>query len=308
MIYTVTLNPALDRELTVSEIIENEVLRASRSQVDFGGKGFNVSRMISSLGGQSVAVGFVGGKCGEMLQDGLIAVGIRTEFVWLPEETRTNVSIVTNGRYIKVNEAGPALRDSDFRALIARIESLAKPNDWWVLAGSLPPGAPEDAYARITAVLKKRKANIFLDSSGKPLAKGSQAGPHWVKPNETELEQITGETDPIKGAFAMQYLGVQNVALTLGNKGAFLVSGEQIWRGFPPAIVEKNPIGAGDSFLGGLVWSLSQDMPQLEAFQWGLACGAATAEQPGTTVGQYNRVSQLKEQVHVEEMTLQKKI
>lgn len=293
------MNPALDRELAVPQIIENEVLRATHSQVDFGGKGFNVSRMIAALGGESVAVGFVGGKSGEILQDGLIASGIRTEFVWLSEETRTNVSIVANGRYIKVNESGATISKGDFKVLISKIHSLAKAGDWWVLAGSLPPGAPVDAYAQITAVLKKKNAKVVLDTSGVPLAKGCQAGPHWIKPNETELEQIVGIDDPLIGAQALRTMGVQNIALTLGEKGAFLITNEGVWQGHPPEIVEQNPIGAGDSFLAGLVWALSEEHLLEDAFKWGLACGAGTAEQPGTQVGVIERVTQLKEQVRV---------
>src|SRR5512133_2411707 len=109
MIYTLTLNPAVDRELTVSAIEYDSVLRASESRVDFGGKGFNVSRLLKGLGAESTAVGFLGGKAGEILQDGLKSLDIGTEFVWVPGETRTNVSIVTqsSGHYIKVNEKGP---------------------------------------------------------------------------------------------------------------------------------------------------------------------------------------------------------
>ena len=108
MIYTVTLNPAVDRELRVPAIEFDTVLRASAWRVDFGGKGFNVSRMLCALGAESVALGFAGGRAGELLRDGLHALGIATDFVWVPGETRTNVSIVSEAppRYVKVNEPG----------------------------------------------------------------------------------------------------------------------------------------------------------------------------------------------------------
>src|SRR5262245_32359069 len=106
MIYTVTLNPALDRELTVPALVFDEVLRAAESRVDWGGKGFNVSRMLSTLGAQSIALGFAGGRTGEMLHQGLTALGIETDFVWVAGETRTNISIVAAGhaQHMKVNE------------------------------------------------------------------------------------------------------------------------------------------------------------------------------------------------------------
>jgi len=109
MIYTVTLNPAIDRELTIPALAFDEVLRATAARVDLGGKGFNVSRMLAALGATSVALGFAGGHAGAMLRDGLSALGIETDFVWIAGETRTNVSIVIadERQHIKVNEAGP---------------------------------------------------------------------------------------------------------------------------------------------------------------------------------------------------------
>src|SRR6266542_3364766 len=113
MIYTLTLNPAVDRELTVPSMKFDSVLRASESRVDFGGKGFNVSRLLKAVGEPNIAVGFLGGNAGELLQKGLQGLGIGTDFVWVTGETRTNVSIVTSSHdhYLKVNEKGPLVDD-----------------------------------------------------------------------------------------------------------------------------------------------------------------------------------------------------
>ena len=121
MIFTVTLNPAVDRELTVDRIIFDTVLRASDWRVDCGGKGFNVARMLKSLGISSVAMGFAAGKSGEMLNEKLQSLGIETEFVWVKGETRTNVSIVSseNGQYVKVNEPGPTITEADLAHRLA---------------------------------------------------------------------------------------------------------------------------------------------------------------------------------------------
>jgi fructose-1-phosphate kinase PfkB-like protein len=123
MIYTLTLNPAVDRELTVPAITYDTVLRAAQSQVDFGGKGFNVSRLLMGLGSASTAVGFLGGKTGEILQEGLQSLGIGTDFVWISGETRTNISIVTptGGHYIKVNEKGPVIAPEKQQELLVKI-------------------------------------------------------------------------------------------------------------------------------------------------------------------------------------------
>ncbi len=193
MIYTLTLNPAVDRELTVPAVEFDSVLRASESRVDFGGKGFNVSRLLKGLGAESTAVGFLGGKAGEILQDGLQALGIGTEFVWVPGETRTNVSIVTQsgGHYIKVNEKGPLVEASKQQELLDRLATLAKPDDWWVLAGSLPPGVAEDFYARIVQVLNQHGSMTLLDTTGESLRLGCAEKPYLVKPNAEEAQALT---------------------------------------------------------------------------------------------------------------------
>ncbi len=172
MIYTLTLNPAVDRELTVPEVEFDSVLRASESRVDFGGKGFNVSRLLKGMDEPSVAVGFLGGNAGELLQKGLQDLGIGTDFVWVAGETRTNVSIVTQShdRYIKVNEKGPLVDAAKQKELLDKIDLLAKHGDWWVLAGSMPPGIDDDFYARIVNVLNKHDAQAILDTTGQALA------------------------------------------------------------------------------------------------------------------------------------------
>src|SRR6266498_4656029 len=160
MIYTLTLNPAVDRELTVPAIEFDSVMRASEARLDFGGKGFNVSRLLKGMNEPSIAVGFLGGNAGELLQKGLQTLGIGTDFVWVSEETRTNVSIVTQSHdhYIKVNEKGPLVDESKQKELLDKINGLAKHGDWWVLAGSLPPGVGNDIYARVLSVLNKHDA------------------------------------------------------------------------------------------------------------------------------------------------------
>ncbi len=194
MIYTLTLNPAVDRELTVPAIEYDSVLRASRSQVDFGGKGFNVSRLLKGLGADTTAVGFVGGKAGETLQDGLQALEIQTDFVWIPGETRTNISIVTEngGHYIKVNEKGPLVGPDKQRELLEKVHRLAEPGDWWVLAGSLPQGVPADFYAQIVRALNECGAKALLDTIAEPLRLGCQEKPFLVKPNTEEAHSLTG--------------------------------------------------------------------------------------------------------------------
>jgi 1-phosphofructokinase family hexose kinase len=304
MIYTVTLNPAVDRELTVPAIEFDTVLRASDWRVDLGGKGFNVSRMLMSLGTGSTALGFAGGRAGELLRDGLESLGIATDFVWVEGETRTNISIVSEAHdhYVKVNEPGPTIAAANKDKLLAQIRQLAQPGDWWVLAGSLPPGVPATMYADIIAILHEAGAKAILDTSGAALEHGCRARPFLAKPNDIEAGQLTSlpvqnRQQIAAAAQAVQANGVSNVVISLGKDGAMLADGRQTLIVASPTIEERNPIGAGDSMVGGLTWGLSQDMPVAEALRWGIACGAATASMSGTAVGSRQLVESLVQQV-----------
>jgi len=309
MIYTVTLNPAVDRELTVPAIEFDTVLRASDWRVDFGGKGFNVSRMLMSLGTSSTALGFAGGRAGELLRDGLESLNIQTDFIWVAGETRTNVSIVSESHdhYVKVNEPGPTIAVADQEMLLTQVRRLAQPGDWWVLAGSLPPGVPPTLYADIIAILHEANAKAILDTSGEALEHGCKARPFLAKPNDAEASKLTGlpvqnRAQIATAAQAIQEAGVSNVIVSLGKDGAMLTDGQQTVIAASPTIEERNPIGAGDSMVGGLVWGLSQGQDVTEALRWGLACGAATASMSGTAVGTKAIVASLYPQVKLHQL------
>jgi len=304
MIYTLTLNPAVDRELTVSAVEYDAVLRASESRVDFGGKGFNVSRMLKSLGSTSTAVGFLGGRTGGMLQEGLKELGIGTDFVWVSGETRTNISIVTESHdhYIKVNEKGPLVELAKQEELLEKIDAITRPGDWWVLAGSLPPAVSEAFYARIVGVLNKHQAKAVLDTTGESLRQGCAEQPFLVKPNLEEAGALTGlpmdqPAEIALAAVAIRKMGAQNVAISLGRAGALLHTEEGTWLISSPKVQERNPIGAGDSMVGGMVWALTQGLTLRESLGWGVASGAATASQSGTEVGSRALIETLLAQV-----------
>lgn len=311
MIYTVTLNPAVDRELTVPSLAYDTVLRATDWRVDYGGKGFNVSRMLVSLGTANCALAFAGGRAGELLHDGLQSLGIETEFIWVDGETRTNVSIVAadSSHYVKANEPGPTIPVAAQEQMLDRVKALARPGDWWVLAGSLPPGVSPAFYEQLIQLIQQAGAFAILDSSGKALQEGCQASPFLVKPNETEAAQMTGlpvssTAEIAAAAQAIRRSGPANVVVSLGKSGAILAEGGQSWIAASPSIVERNPIGAGDSMTGGIVWALSRGLGLTEAFRWGIASGAATASQPGTVVGTRNQVESLVGQIEIEPLSI----
>jgi 1-phosphofructokinase len=268
MIVTVTLNPVLDRTLTVPHIVFNDMMRATASRLDWGGKGLNVSRALQALGVDSVAMGLVGGATGQMLERGLNDMGIATDLMPIAGETRTNV-VVTDAagdRYIKVNEAGPPVREEEVAAFVKRVRKKARPGDIWVLSGSLPPGVASDLYAQLVALVQGRGAKVFLDASGEPLRLGCAVGPYLVKPNVVEAQEMTGqnivsEADALDAMAFFVRQGIELVALSLGADGLLLASEHQRVWARPPSVRVRNPVGAGDALLAGLVWALACPEP-----------------------------------------------
>lgn len=306
MIVTLTPNPVLDRTLTVPHIAFDDVLRATSTRLDWGGKGFNVSRALQALDIESLAMAFAGGGTGQMLMQGLNRLGIATDFVTIAGETRTNVVIVdqATGRHIKVNEAGPSISQPEHDELLRRIRQRARPGDLWVLAGSLPPGLPASFYAEVIDLLREHGARTFLDTSGEPLRLGCAAQPVLVKPNATEAQTLTGMeiSSPQNAVTAANRLldhGLAIVALSLGAQGLVLATPTRAVWAQPPAVPVSNPTGAGDSLLAGLAWALQQGLPVPEVAAWGVAAGTASATRDGVSVGSRAEVEALLTRVEV---------
>ncbi len=303
MIVTLTPNPVLDRTLTVQHIEFDDVLRATSTRLDWGGKGFNVSRALKALGKESVAMAFAGGGTGHVLQQGLNRLGIVTDFVAISGETRTNVVIVdqTTGRHIKVNEAGPSIAPQEHDELLQRIRLRVKPGDLWVLAGSLPPGLPVSFYAEVIELLQSSGARAFLDTSGEPLRLGCAAQPALVKPNIAEAQEITGQRidsphDALIAAGHFLSKGIDRVALSMGADGLVLATADEAVWAKPPAVQVSNPTGAGDSLLAGVAWALQQGLPLQDVARWGASAGTASAMRDGVSVGSRAEVEAIYQQ------------
>lgn len=299
-IFTVTLNPGLDRTLTVAALQENCVLRAQESRLDWGGKGFNVSRALQALGGSSVVMGLVGGFTGQMLSQGLHELGLETDLVAIQGETRTNTVIqeADSGRYVKVNEAGPPVAAADLAALQSAITARLAPGAHWVFCGSLPPGAPVDTYATLVRTVQAAGAHAYLDSSGAALAAGCGAGPFLVKPNVEEAAEltgiaITGVRSATEAAAWFLARGAATVALSLGAEGLLLARRESAVHARPPAVPVQTLVGVGDALLAGLVDGFNRGLAMDAIAAWGVACGTAAAMTPGVGVGSLAAVQEL---------------
>jgi 1-phosphofructokinase family hexose kinase len=289
----------------------DSVSRAIETRLDSGGKGFNVSRLLKGMTVSSTAIGFLGGNNGRLLENGLKSLDIDTNFIWVLGETRTNISIVTESHdhYIKVNEKGPLVNEAKQTELLDKIVSLAKEGDWWVLAGSLPPGISDDYYAQLVKRINERGARAIVDTNGEALRLGCTAEPYLVKPNLEEAGALTGCSMSTINAVAAAaslicQLGAQNVVISMGKTGALLHNAECTWLAHSPKVRERNPIGAGDSMVGGIVWALVQGFDMQAALGWGVASGAATASLDGTEVGWRPLIEELYSQVRYERIAI----
>ena len=194
MIYTVTLNPALDKTVEIPGMALDTVNRVTSMRTDPGGKGINVSKVIAKLGGESCAVGILGGESGRTLLAALERERLRTHFRFVEGQTRTNLKIIDRALHTNtdINEPGLTVSPADLDALLRDLLGMVHEGDIVVLAGSLPQGAPQDTYRVWTAACREKGARVCLDADGALLAEGLKAAPYLIKPNEDELSRLVG--------------------------------------------------------------------------------------------------------------------
>jgi 1-phosphofructokinase family hexose kinase len=303
----------LDKTITVQHIVFDEMSRALSVQQDWGGKGFNVSRALHAMGVENLAMGFIGGATGQKLQQGLNQLGILTELVPISGETRTNIVITEaeSERYIKVNEAGPTLQQTEIDTLFTLVRQRLQPGDLCALCGSLPPGIPESFYADMVTLIQNHGAKALLDTSGAPLQLGLVSRPFLIKPNAVEAAAITGNpvnslTAAKSAANTMLRAGANIVALSIGAQGLLLAykrdSRVFMLHAAPPRVKVLHPTGAGDALLGGIVFALDKGWSMMDLANWGVASGTAAAMHEGVSVGSYEEIHKLVPQITVTEV------
>jgi len=306
MIYTVTLNPSLDRTLSVKELNPGALHRARLVREDLGGKGVNVSRSLRALGIPSRILGFAGGWSGAALRAGLLAEEFDAIFVEVGSEIRQNITLLdeNSGQYTKINELGPEVQMQHISALEEQIDRIAQPGDLWAFCGSLPPGAPPDLYARLIRQVQNSEGLAFLDTSGAALRLGMSARPFAIKINVEEvLEVLRGRRkaglDLASVAVGLQEGATRLVVLTRGAQGLVLALGDERLVAFPPEVAARSTVGAGDATLAGLLWGVSENCDAEMLARRAASCGTAAAMQEGSGVGEAALVRDLLDKVEV---------
>ncbi|WP_029033601.1 1-phosphofructokinase family hexose kinase [Salinimicrobium terrae] len=307
MIITLTANPALDIYSKTEKFEPNEKLRCEKPLIDPGGGGVNVSRVIKRLGGESTAVYTKGGHTGKLFSDLLKKEGVKEDPVPVKADLRQNFAITetSTGNLYRFGFPGVELDESEYESLLERVDQC-KRGSFLVASGSLPPGAPRNFYALAAARANKCGLKFVLDTSGKSYKGVLEQGAYLLKPNKSELKDITGESaeniDQQKTIMLniLRDYPVENIVLSLGGEGALLATKGEV-KHFPaPQVEHISSIGAGDSMVAGIVYSLFTGQPIEKAILYGLACGSATIKSPGTELLQKKDVELLHEQLLIE--------
>ncbi len=288
-IITVTLNPTIDITYLVSELVFDDTNRALGVLKDPGGKGIDVSRVISELGGNSKAFVLLGGYTGYEIKDRLKKLGLNLEVINIKGETRTNVIIEDNYTHdqIRINAPGPEISPEEREWFLKKLLSLKPQDGFLVLSGSIPRGFEPDIYRVLIDEFNQKGFKCILDADGEPLKEGVKAKPFMIKPNTYELERLLDMSikkidDYIEAGKKLLEDGIEIIIMSMGAKGAILACESGFYRAVPPRVAVQSTVGAGDSLVAAFVWNYSQSGDPVDAFKWGVAAGTATALTPGT--------------------------
>lgn len=280
MIYTLTLNPSIDYVIEVPNLELGKVNRTSQDIKFPGGKGINVSRMLSSQGTENIALGFLGGFTGEFINNKLKTYGITTNFIKVNGDSRINVKVKSNEE-TEINGAGPNISKENLDTLFKKLDAL-KEDDILVLAGSIPSTLHKDLYLQIQKRVCNNNVKVVVDTSGKALLEAIKNKPFLIKPNNHEIEEIfnvkiKSEKELISYGKKLVELGAENVIISMAGDGALLINSNGIFKGNAPKGEVKNSVGAGDSLVGGFLAEYVKTNDILKSFKNGIASGSASA-------------------------------
>jgi len=289
-IATLTINPAVDISTSVERIVPVHKLRCASSRYDPGGGGINAARVVRRMGSDATAIYPVGGATGQLLQRLVDAEGIDSVTFPIGGETRTSFTVLEKetGDEYRFVLPGQSLAEVEWQQCIQELERLEDRPEFLVMSGSLPPEVPVDFYARVARTARKWDAKPVLDSSGAALAAGLAEGMFLIKPSLRELRELTGkplDTESSRVTACRDLIatgGVEIIALSLGDQGALLVTRDMALRAPALPVKAVSTVGAGDCFLGAMVWAIASGHGLEEAFRYAMAAGSAALMTPGT--------------------------
>ena len=298
-IITLTLNPAVDLACEADTIVHTRKVRTTTEQFDPGGGGINVARVVRELGGEALAIVLAGGGSGRFLEELLERESVECLTIPVKGLTRISVTVheLSTGREYRLVPEGPPISASEWNMVLDTLGRLE--GEWLVASGSLPRGAPEDAYAQIARLCGRRGQHFVLDTSGAALRAALGSGVTLIKPSLSEMEGLVGRTlsDPREQDHEAMALvrsgGVEILAMSLGPAGAILATRDGILRMHAPEVPVRSAVGAGDSFVAAMTFGLASGMRPQEAFARGIAAGSAAVMRYGTAHPQRSDIEEL---------------
>ena len=309
MIYTVTLNPAIDKTVVIENFNAGCVNRVRSVREDPGGKGINVSKCLQNLGAESVAAMILAGNTGSRLEAMMEQLDIPVLAVWAEGENRTNLKIIdpVKKENTDINEPGPAVTEELLEELMYTIGGRIQTGDIVILSGSLPAGVDRGLYGVWTDYFRNMGACVYLDADGEPMQKGMKAIPYMIKPNNDELAALLGKAsltleEMIAKGKQLHETGIAEIVISLGGDGALFISKDGCYRAEGLQVTVKSTVGAGDSVVAAMAYGQSRNLSREEKIRLSVAIGAASVMQSGTQPPESALVWELAKQVRFEKL------
>jgi 1-phosphofructokinase family hexose kinase len=310
-ILTLTVNPALDRIMSVDRLaFEDRAYIESKSEAA-GGRGINAARVLTAFSAQAIAVTTSGGDTGRKFEQLLGSDTFAKEIVKVRNGIRVNLTVSDRqGLSIKLNEIGPEISAMEQRRLIRATEKLLPEARWLMLCGSVPPGVEPNFYSQLVRLAAKHDVRTLVDTDADPLLHTLEAKPTIVKPNQSEAERLLNSalitrSQQIEAVQKIKALGPESVVISLGSRGVIAASStEGILEVIPPPVDSVCPIGAGDAMSAAIVWSLHRGDSFSEALRWGVAAGTASSKLPGVSLANFKETEEVYPHVQITRIVL----
>ncbi|APT75325.1 ribokinase [Marinitoga sp. 1135] len=305
MIFTLTMNPSLDRYIYIDKLIPDDTIRAKKIKDYPAGKGIDVSRVIKELGGVSVAVALLGGDNGRKIEEMLDQEGVIYSSVRISHETRMNIILEEETQY-RMSMPGEHVKREKLQKVFDILQSLVREGDTVAISGSLPKGVDPDYYTGLIFSLKQWGAEVFFDADGKNLIAGLDAEPDCIKPNTHELSRLLGKDVPEddkyeiarEARYVLEKYHLDEILVSMGKYGSVYANWDMAMYAYPVDLEVKSAVGAGDSFLAGYILKKNEGIE--EGFRWANAAGNAAVLTPGTELCKKEDVLKLLPQIKIE--------
>ena len=309
MILTVTMNPSIDVSYPLDQLNIDTVNRIDKVSKTAGGKGLNVSRVLSQLNAPLNATGVIGGKFGDYLTEQLDKDGIPHSFSKIAGETRSCNAILHQGKQTEILESGPEVSKEEQAAFVEHFETLMADTDFITISGSLPKGIGHDFYSLLIEKATKADVKVLLDTSGATLKTSIENDfkPFLIKPNETEIadllgKEINSDAELIEALEDSEFDGIEWVVVTLGADGAIVKHQKDFYRVQIPTIKVVNPVGSGDSTIAGLAYALSEGKSPKDVIKSGMVTGMLNTQEEKTGFINVDNFDELFDKITVEKI------